>query len=80
MRAEDFVAGPRIHFGRKMEDPGGRRIDAEFNGNLHFYRAPLKHVLLSCPKPLTTPFLHDCLTPKLPLGKMGDQHSQTGPN
>jgi hypothetical protein len=29
---EDFVAGPRIQFGRKM-DNDGRRIDAEFNSN-----------------------------------------------
>ena len=28
---EDFVAGPRIHFGWKM-DNDGRRTDAEFNG------------------------------------------------
>ena len=71
---EDFVAGPRIHFGRKM-DNDGRRIDAKFNSNSTWHHSntlhcraqgqwqrphnPPQHLLF------ILPFLHDCLTPNL---------------
>jgi hypothetical protein len=70
-----FVAGPRIHFGWKM-DNDGRRIDAEFNGNstrhhsnmLHYsgqgHWQRTHHSLQRCLSCL--PFLHDCFISKLP--------------